>query len=188
MGKHSEKEEVLNLEKPLFHFIAELEKRGISYAMVGGLAVNAWGFRRFTHDVDFTIILTEEQSQEFVSYLKNNPEYKIQSVSFVSLEKIPDFIRLRMGEIPVDFLVANTEFMEGVIHRAVRIKFFDKEVPFATPEDLLVFKLLADRPHDHTDVQELLKSYPNMEWAYIEKWCRAWEIEERLKPLRFPNS
>ncbi len=187
MDDHSEKEEILNLEKPLFHFISELEKRGISYAMIGGLAINAWGFRRFTHDVDFTILLTEEQSQKFVSYLKSNPEYKIQSVAFISLEKIPDFIRLHMGKIPVDFLVANTEFMEEVIRRAVRRKFFDKEVPFATPEDLLIFKLLADRPHDRLDVQELLKCHPKMDWPYIEKWCRVWEIEERLKTLKISS-
>ena len=92
-----------------------------------------------------------------------------------------------MGQVPVDFLVANTEFMEEVIRRAIRRKFFNKEVPFATPEDLLVFKLLADRPHDRTDVQELLKYHPNMDWSYIKKWCKAWEIEDRLQALRSPG-
>lgn len=183
MGSHPEEKEILKLEVPLFHFISEMEKRKIPFAVIGGIAINTWGFSRFTKDVDFTILLTQEQSQEFMDYLKNKSDYKIQTISFVSLETIPDFIRLHFNTIPVDFLVANTDFMKEVIRRAIKITVFGQAVPFATPEDLFIFKLLADRPQDRADIEALLKYHPNMDWAHIKKWCQEWEIEGRLNQL-----
>ncbi|MBL7686104.1 MAG: nucleotidyltransferase [Deltaproteobacteria bacterium] len=147
-----------------------------------------WGFKRFTHDVDFAIIFENEtQAQDFVGYLKSQPQYKIQALSFISLEKIPDFIRLHVNQVPVDFLVANTEFLAEAVHRAVEKKIGGYFIKVATPEDLLVFKLLADRPHDREDVNAILAYHPQMDWSYIEKWCKVWEIQDRFNKIHKPS-
>ena len=73
---------------------------------------------------------------------------------------------------------------EKNLKRARKIKIYDRMIPFATPEDMIVFKLLADRPQDRTDIEALLHYHPSLDWNYIEKWCAVWEISERLFELR----
>lgn len=50
-------------------------------------------------------------------------------------------------------------------------------------EDLLVLKLIADRRRDRIDL-EGLAALPDLDWAYIERWCNAWGIADRLHALR----
>ena len=52
------------------------------------------------------------------------------------------------------------------------------------PEDLVILKLLADRPVDRQDIEALVMTFSSLDWTHIEKWCRAWEIEDRLKILK----
>jgi hypothetical protein len=53
----------------------------------------------------------------------------------------------------------------------------------ATPEDLVILKLIANRPKDQRDLFEL-GQLPDIDWSYVEKWAPIWDIEERLKSYR----
>lgn len=63
-----------------------------------------------------------------------------------------------------------------------------RRVPVATMEDLLVYKLIADRPRDREDVAAMLRTQlragARIDWAYVERWARFWEISDRLAELR----
>jgi hypothetical protein len=173
-----------DLTDPLFHFLDLLETHGIPYALIGGLAVSALGRERFTKDVDFTISIDESQAKTLEKLFKGDPIYKVHLISFISSPKIPDMFRIFWRETPVDLLVANTDFQKEIVQRALSETVAGRTIKIATPEDLIVLKLLADRPQDQADISVLLKRYQRLDWAYIEKWCRVWEIEDRLKALR----
>lgn len=172
------------LTDPLFHFLDLLETHGVPYALIGGIAVSVLGRERFTKDVDLTISIDERQAQTLEKIFKSDPAYKVHLISFISSQKIPDMFRIFWKEIPVDLLVSNTDFQKEIVRRALPETVLGRSIKIATPEDLIVLKLLADRPQDQSDIGVLLKRYPRLDWSYIEKWCRVWEIEDRLKRLQ----
>lgn len=57
-----------------------------------------------------------------------------------------------------------------------------------TAEDLIVDKLIADRPRDREDIRAVLSTQERegraIDWSYLERWTKFWEIEARLARLR----
>ncbi len=50
--------------------ILELEKRQIKYLVIGGLAVNLYGYSRVTRDLDIMLSFDEENVQKFIVMIK----------------------------------------------------------------------------------------------------------------------
>lgn len=61
-------------------------------------------------------------------------------------------------------------------------------MPVASPEDLVVYKLLADRPRDREDIRAILRTQQRtarrFDWEHVERWVAFWQIAERLERLR----
>ena len=151
-------------------------------ALIGGQAVNCWVEPRITLDVDVTVMSDGEIVRDVVA--------RFVAEGFTILMKQddgaasgPDFVRMRHAEtsVELDMMVAKTEFETTVIGRAVAAP--GLPLPVATVEDLLVLKLLASRNKDWKDLYDLGK-LPDVDWAYVERWCEVWEIGERLTSLR----
>ncbi len=53
----------------------------------------------------------------------------------------------------------------------------------ATPEDLIVLKLIANRSRDRLDVEELAR-HRRIDWPYVEEWATTWGVADRLQALR----
>ena len=155
---------------------------GLRGALIGGQAVNCWVEPRITLDVDITVMSDGRIVRDVVA--------RFVSEGFVILMEQdeggasgPDFVRMRHAgtSVELDMMVAKTEFETTVIGRAVNAP--GLPLPVATVEDLLVLKLLASRNKDWKDLYDLGK-LPNVDWAYVERWCAFWEISERLTNLR----
>ena len=172
------------LKNVFFHFIDFLNRESIPYAVIGGIAVTLTANERFTRDADFTVLLTEEQSARLVKIFQGDPSYEVKQINFNSSQTIADFFRVIWQGTPVDLLVANTDYQKELIVRAKTYRVQGADVRIATPEDLIVLKLLADRPVDRQDIEFILKVSPSIDWNYIQKWCAEWGIEDRLKTLR----
>jgi hypothetical protein len=56
----------------------------------------------------------------------------------------------------------------------------------ATPEDIIVLKLIADRYKDAKDLL-LLCALPHLSWAYIERWADAFGVRDRVDRYRRPS-
>lgn len=50
-------------------------------------------------------------------------------------------------------------------------------------EDLLVFKLIANRPKDQNDLQGLAR-LPEIDWPHVERWAAEWGVIDTLHQLR----
>jgi hypothetical protein len=81
----------------------------------------------------------------------------------------------------IDIITAKTDYQRLVIERAT-IELGEK-VRVATPEDLIVLKLIANRPTDHVDTFLLGRDNP-IDWEYVEHWAGLWQVTERLAQLR----
>ena len=91
----------------------------------------------------------------------------------------PDFVRFVSADAAV-VLEMQTEFQREVIRRAVSST---SGLRVATVEDLIVLKLIADRPKDQADLDGLL-TLGAVDRAYVEKWATAWGVLDRLRRKR----
>lgn len=160
---------------------ALLEQSGVSYAVIGGHAVNAWLEPRFTADIDITVAATPDDLRRLYDVFRN-AGFDVEREYGVAQPSGPDFVRLVSADasIIVEFQVAKTTLQRAVVSRA---KATAGAVRVATPEDLLVLKLIADRSKDRVD-REGLVHLPNLDFAYVEEQCREWDVADRLVELR----
>ena len=162
--------------------IAELlERAAVPYAVIGAHAVNAWAEPRFTADLDVTACATREDMERLRRALGVGG-YVERVAHGGSLPSGPDFVRFvsRDGGSIIEVQAAKTDLQRSVVDRALRL---ESGLRVATVEDLLVLKLIADRPKDQGDLASL-SARADIDWSYVERWCREWEIEDRLRRLR----
>ena len=75
---------------------------------------------------------------------------------------------------------AKTDLQREVIRRAVVA---EDGVRIASVEDLIVLKLIANRPKDQADLLALV-ALPDVDWPYVERWADAWSVGDVLSRLR----
>jgi hypothetical protein len=160
---------------------ALLEQSSVSYAVIGGHAVNAWLEPRFTADIDITVAATPNDLRRLRETF-GGAGFDVEREHGATQPSGPDFVRFVSGDasVVVEFQVAKTPLQSAVISRA---RATASGVRVATPEDLLVLKLIADRSKDRVDLEGLVR-LPDLDFAYVEEQCREWDITERLVELR----
>lgn len=140
------------VHKALRRLVRRLEKAGIAYALMGGMAVNAHRYRRTTADVD--VLLTGEGFEEFKSRFvgKNYRQAEGRSRRFVD----------RVNQVEIDFLL--TGMYPGSGERGPIV--FPDPADVAEEVDrirvvnlatLVQLKLAARRHRDFADVVELIR-------------------------------
>lgn len=142
--------------------------------------MNVWLEPRSTADIDLTVQVDPQglaQIRESLSRLglETEKEFGADQASG------PDFVRLvdQENSITIEIQLVKTEFQSQVIERA---KDFGG-VKVSTPEDLIVMKLIADRPKDRIDLLGLV-GLPDLNWEYIEHWVVEWQVSDRLARVR----
>ncbi|HEX4337891.1 MAG TPA: nucleotidyl transferase AbiEii/AbiGii toxin family protein [Polyangiaceae bacterium] len=162
--------------------VAELFARaGVDYAVIGGHAVNAWLEPRFTADIDVTVVASDAE-------MKRLNDVFAAAGFHVSVEhgadqpSGPDFVRLTTGDgsVVVELQVAKTALQFLVVSRARSAR---SGARVATPEDLLILKLIAHRAKDRIDLEGLAR-IPSIDWSYVEHQSREWDVLDRLEELR----
>jgi hypothetical protein len=168
------------MDEPLARLARLLSSEGIDYAIIGAHAVNAWVEPRFTADIDITIEAKVPALRRLQAVLIAEG-FRLAVEHEAGLPSGPDFVRFVSldGSIVLELQAAKTEFQREVIRRAVPAG----DARVATVEDLIVMKLIADRPKDRIDLVEL-SALPGIDWSYIDHWAREWQITERLERLR----
>lgn len=165
--------------------------RGGSFAVIGAVARNAWAPPRATTDLDLTISARSDTLDAIDAKLREIGYGRVREQRVAPSDPLPDIVVFRAEEgepRQVDLLLAKTPFEEDVIERAERVAVGSIAVPIASPEHLVVYKLLADRPRDRDDVRAVLRTQARaaraFDWARVEQWVEFWQIAERLERLR----
>lgn len=163
---------------PIQELASLLDREGIDYALIGGHAVNLFVEPRITRDIDVTIAAGTGEVERVRKALSASGFDSSLEVGR-DLPSGPDFLRFVKSEVVVEIQVAKTALQKSVIERAKAAG----GVRVATPEDLIVLKLIADRPKDMGDLRGL-KDLPSIDWEYVGRWAREWDIVDRLARLR----
>jgi hypothetical protein len=173
------------IERPLAWLAALLAELRLPYAVIGAHAVDAWLEPRFTSDIDVTIELTGEGSAELSAALARAGLARTE-IRGGDAPSGPDFLRFASSDraVTVEFQSAKTELQHDVIRRA---RSGADGLRVATVEDLIVLTLIANRPKDQNDLLGLV-ALPAIDWSYVERWAREWDVLDALRTLRERSS
>lgn len=141
----------------------------IRFALIGGLAVSAWGVVRATEDIDLladsdpsplTSVPFRDNLKRFFERRKCGVEWRIGEPD----DPIPLLLRVTLPQqvrgLKADILWAHKRWQRDALARVITIKISRTNVLVLHPEDLVVLKLEAGGPQDLLDVEELLYEAP----------------------------
>ena len=151
----------------------ELRARDLPFMLIGGQAVLVHGEPRLTQDVDVTLGAGPGRLHDVVGAchalgLKILPADADRFVrdTFVLPAADP-----RSG-IRVDLIFSTTTYEASAIERAIRVDVAGESVPFASAEDLILHKVLADRPRDIEDAAGVVRRKgAQLDWTYLREWA-----------------
>ena len=87
---------------------------------------------------------------------------------------------LRDQGIDVDVFLAETPFQQEILSRRRLVDTPDGQVWLASPEDVVLLKLLAHRPRDISDVTDVLFAQGALDKDYLREWAAKLGVSERL--------
>jgi hypothetical protein len=150
--------DLLNTLKSLCILLSEAR---VDYCLIGGLAVAILAKPRATEDIDFLILIEEQNKSTITDLIKKKFEV-IQDNNVMHFENATIW-RTILGSpagdetsfVIVDFLLADNEiYREAVLH-PMNLTIDHVTIPVATPENLIRIKELSNRPQDLLDIAAL---------------------------------
>lgn len=163
---------------------------GGEYMLIGGLAVGVWSAPRATKDCDLSVrvLATSEALEEALAHAGLEVARGDLARAHAGGEAVRLRRRGRADEpVVVDLLFASTPFEIEALARRRPLRVLGVDLPVATPEDLLIFKLIAGRPQDLADAHLLLDLHrPELDMDRVRRWCTDFDVEGRLDALIAP--
>lgn len=139
-------------------FLAALLEEKVEFLLIGGYAVNYHGYIRATGDMDVWLKPDNENKKRLI---KSFQKTGIHPDDLKHLDEAFDFnevVVFHFGNNPerIDFLtkVQGVEFSKAY-ERREKLKLKEMEIPVLHLDDLIVSKILANRPQDKSDVEML---------------------------------
>ena len=133
-----------------------LEADGIPYAIGGALALGYAAEPRATFDIDVNIFVDVSRIGDVLRCLAERLDFQFD-MARARHEAERDFqVRIDWSGTYIDLFFAFSEFHEGVARRAHVYPFPGKDLPVLSPEDLVCFKTMFNRPKDWVDIEKLL--------------------------------
>lgn len=176
-----------SLDEVARNFVDLLDRLGAPYALVGGLAVRVHALPRPTFDVDFTVSLSRESLPDLYHQAEHRgltippPQTSGWIVSVAGLPVVKSQWFIDSRAIDIDVFLAETEFQGELLARRQRHGMNGWNAWFATAKDLILLKLLADRPKDRTDISDFLFIQGELDVFYLRHWAVSLGIAERLE-------
>ncbi len=145
------------LNKDFREFVELLNKHKVKYLVIGGYAVNFFGYPRYTKDIDFWIWLAKENIQKLLQAIKDFG-FGSLDLSIKDFSNPENIIQLGYEPYRIDLLVDVTGLnFENCFERKVEIKLDKTKINFLNLDDLIVAKKNTGRLQDLADAEQLAK-------------------------------
>jgi hypothetical protein len=131
------------------------DRLSLPYMVIGGMANAVWGVPRATLDVDVSVWVESSEISERIDALGQaftilvpDPEAFVRETHVLPLKDARG--------VRIDVIFAMLPYEQQAIRRAVQRDVLDTKVSFCTAEDLVLHKIISDRPRDIDDVRQVL--------------------------------
>ena len=158
-------------------FTSHLKNNSISFAIIGGLAVFAYGGERATFDVDFLIDGTHHEA---VKKIANQMGLKIMNENESVLQL--------SGTTQIDIIFARKTHSQKMLQNCIIIE--SLPYPVVGPEDLIGLKIQAfsgDRNReviDKGDILTLMRLVPNLDFIKIQEYADIFGVWSEILELK----
>ena len=168
--------------------LAAIDEVRLEHALMGGYAVVTWGVPRATYDVDVLVESSPERLDRcFDACAQRGFEVdEIYRKGWRDRVRDMPLVKVRLFRdgraVTSDLFLVTTPFQEAAFarRRDVQVPSLGRHVPVVSPADLVLFKLLAARPKDRADVQNVLTVQGVPDPDYLRTWARRLGVEEAL--------
>lgn len=143
------------LHEEFAQVIDALDKNGVEYALVGGLAVAIWGAPRATKDID--LLVTRDAVQRAMAAVRPCG-FTLEALPFefkdgCELQRISK-IDGQGDLLTLDLMLVNKN-LETIWASRIRIPFGERHVTVISRDALIAMKAAAARPQDLLDIDNL---------------------------------
>jgi hypothetical protein len=134
-----------------------LEERHIPYMIIGGIANLVWGEPRSTLDVDASVLVEENDWPDLIKELGS--VFRIIPQRPLAFLRDTHVLPIETNEgVRVDLLWAKLPYEHKAIARATTEEVAGCRARVCRPEDLIIHKIISERPKDREDVRAIVIS------------------------------
>jgi len=168
-----------------------LEAENAPYTVIGGLSVSIVSQPRPTIDIDLVVWLDPER---WPTFLESAKQYGIQPRTEDALEFARQrrvlLLEHRESGIGIDVSFGALPFEDEMIKRSRIVSLGNVTFRVATPEDLIIMKVIAHREKDLRDIENIVRVCPRLDFDRIRYWVHEFalvlenpELELKLSKL-----
>lgn len=167
----------MSLIEGLHQFTEELKSKNISYGIIGGLAVFAYGGERTTFDVDFLI---DGYHRPAIKDIAKKLNLKIVNENLEVIQFT--------GAAQIDIIFANRPVAQSMLSRVQQIG--KMPYPVVSPEDLVGLKIQAfagDRGRefvDKGDILTIMRNVPTLDFKKIKEYADIFSVWNEIEDLK----
>jgi predicted nucleotidyltransferase len=149
--------------------VTTLHERGVSYAIIGGLAAIQYTRVRTTDDIDALLSLPQIAMPDFFDALRDRG-FAVDMPRNIRELRDDGLTTVRFGEVVVDLMRPVIPAFVHVLDRARTAQMLGQSVRISSPEGLIVMKLIAMRPQDEADIRDLLSGQAgNLDLDFVRR-------------------
>jgi hypothetical protein len=172
----------MNERELLVDCLRRLNRSGVTYYLTGSMASNYWGIPRTTHDLDFVVQLPASAINAIMQAFSG--DFYIEEAAVRAAYQPPyqfNAIDTRSA-LKVDFwLPQPAPFDREMLRRRVHTTLFGEPAWIATPEDVILHKLVWNRssPSDR-QLGDAAGIVAVQTGALDENYLKQWALELKL--------
>jgi len=146
------------LQQAFDALVSTLNERGVRYAIVGGLAIIQHGRVRTTDDIDAILTIPQVAMPGLFEALRERG-FTLDVMNSVRELRDHGLTTLQFHDVLIDLMRPVLPLYEHVLDRSIETIILGHRVRISSVESLIVMKLIALRPQDQADIQDLLTAY-----------------------------
>ena len=176
-----------SVHETVFRVTQALDDLGVPYALMGGIATQILAIPTPTFDVDLTVRIAENRIAGLLESLGGigftvPDRYETGFVDSVRGMPKVKVIEFAAGDTPVevDMFIESTPFQRASFERRRKGDLMGRSVWVFSPEDLVVYKLLAWRAKDRAAIVNVLLTCTDLDMDYLRRWAATLEVSVQL--------
>jgi len=162
--------------------IACLRKERITYALIGAWALAAWGQPRATSDVDFLVLINEQDLTRLGERMARAGMTVDENFSLWNPLLRGVQLRFQFAGMTVDLLRPRDAHDRQIFRRKRRQRMDGRYYWVVAPEDFILQKLKVGRPRDFEDALAVLEHLgKKLDRRYLQRWADRIGVSAELR-------